>query len=171
MQQAVITREESRRIPDLDVGAGVRRFSASDETAFVFEFSLPLPLFDRNQGALRAAHSRLAGMQAKRHAAFIASREELGKSYEELVASFEQAVAFRDQILPDAQEAAAMAQDAYLRGRFRFTDVLDTQRRLFELRGHYFTALANYHAAVARIERLIAMDLVTAASESDERRR
>jgi len=45
--------ENAKKIPDLTVSGGVRRLNENDDTAFVMGFSVPLPLFDRNQGALR----------------------------------------------------------------------------------------------------------------------
>ena len=54
-----------------------------------------------------------------------------------------------------AEEALQSAENAYLRGRFRYLEVLDTQRTLFELRGRYVAALTTYHSAVAHVERLI----------------
>ena len=48
---------------------------------------------------------------------------------------------------------------AYRRGALRYLDVLDARRTLFELRGQYVEALANYHTATADVERLIAKPL------------
>ena len=52
--------EKSRGIPDLTVSLGLRNIRETEDTALVAGLSLPLPLFDRNQGAARAARERLA---------------------------------------------------------------------------------------------------------------
>ena len=46
------------------------------------------------------------------------------------------------------------AADAYAKGLFRYLEVLDAQRTLFELHGQHLQALAAYHAAEADLERL-----------------
>lgn len=55
-------RSASRYTPDVTVGAGFRQIEGPfDETGLLLSFSVPLPLFDRNQGEYRA---RLADAQA-----------------------------------------------------------------------------------------------------------
>ena len=54
-QQHMIELEKSFRIPDLTVSVGPRRFEETGQSAWVAGISLPIPIFDRNQGARRAA--------------------------------------------------------------------------------------------------------------------
>ena len=65
----------------------------------------------------------------------------------------------RDEVLPEATATYESARTAYQRGRLRLTDVLDTQRTLFDLRSRYFDALGSYHVNRADIERLIGAPL------------
>ena len=88
-------------------------------------------------------------------AAAVRARTRLAVSHEALLAAEAEVLALRDRAVPEAEAAFQAAQDAYLRGSMRFTDVLDTERLLFELKSRYFAALADYHGAVADIERLI----------------
>ena len=56
-------RSASRATPDVTVGAGFRQIEGPfDETGLLLSFSVPLPLFDRNQGEFqaRAAEARAA---------------------------------------------------------------------------------------------------------------
>ena len=158
-QRAAVAFEKALRAPDLSLGAGVRRFSETDDTALVLGAALPLLVFDRNQGAARAADNRLARVQAESRAAAVEVRAELATVYEEFGATYGEVVALRDAILPEAQLASDTVRDAYMRGLFGFTDVLEAQRNLYELRGRYFEALARYHVAKANLERLIAEPL------------
>jgi cobalt-zinc-cadmium efflux system outer membrane protein len=68
-RQATVALEEARRIPNFTEGGAVRRLSGTRDTALVFNFSLPIPLFDRNQGALLEARYRLAQAGEERRAA------------------------------------------------------------------------------------------------------
>lgn len=154
-QRAVLGLEKAQGVPDVGVGGGVRRLGETDDNAFLLGVAVPLAFFDRNQGAARAAEYRLEKAREERRAAGVQARAELAIAYEALLAAFEEVRALREEILPEAQLASETAADAYRKGLFRFTDVLDTQRTLFELRGRYFGALAEYHEAVADLERLV----------------
>lgn len=45
--------------------------------------------------------------------------------------------------------------EGYRQGKFRYLDVLDAQRTLFDAQAKYIEALANYHEASVEVERLI----------------
>jgi len=68
-REAALSLERAMRVPDLTVAGGARYFRELDETAFVLGISLPLPLFDRNQGGIREARTRLAQTEARQAAA------------------------------------------------------------------------------------------------------
>jgi cobalt-zinc-cadmium efflux system outer membrane protein len=78
----------------------------------------------------------------------------LGSAYQELAARHEEVSRLREGILPSAREAFEQVRDGYVRGLFRNVDVLDAQRRLFELRLREIEALRSYHEAKAEVERL-----------------
>lgn len=61
----------------------------------------------------------------------------------------------RQEVLPGAQSAYAAAREGYRLGKFGFLDVLDAQRTLFGAKTQYLLAQADYHKAVAEVERLI----------------
>ncbi|NNE17988.1 MAG: TolC family protein [Myxococcales bacterium] len=161
-RQASVELQKAGRIPDLGLGVGVRRFEsdAGGFNAFVAELSLPLPIFDRNQGATNAAERRLEMGKEQRRAARVRAETLLGTTHQALTISEGEVASLRDEVLPEATSAYDTAQQAYTRGRMRLTDVLDTQRTLFALRSRYYDALAEYHRGKAEIERLIGAPLV-----------
>jgi len=59
-RRAALRLEKARGVPDLTIGGGVRRFEQTDDEALVFSLTLPLPLFDRNQGGILGATAQLA---------------------------------------------------------------------------------------------------------------
>jgi cobalt-zinc-cadmium efflux system outer membrane protein len=153
-RRAVLSLEESRRVPDVLVGVGGRRFNEDEDHAAVLELSLPLPIFDRNQGAIVEATERLAKAQAQRAAAEASVRSALTRAYHQLRAAFDRVTSLRDHVIPRAQAVFTGARDAHARGLFRHLEVLDAQRTLFEVRSQYLRALAAYHGARADVERL-----------------
>ena len=158
-RQARLDLEKARQTPNVEMGAGVRYFSADDTAALIFETRLPLMLFDSNQGGVQEAAARLAKANAEERAAEVQSRTALAAAQQSLFSAFEEVSSLRNTILPQARAAFEEVGQAYLRGLFRYLDVLDAQRTLFELRRQYIEALASYHTAVADVERLIAEPL------------
>jgi cobalt-zinc-cadmium efflux system outer membrane protein len=169
-QRAALALERSLRVPDVTVGGGLRWVQETDDAALVLEVGLPLPIIDRNQGAILAAERRIAVSSEQQRAAQFRIQAALATTYEELAGAAKEAVTLRDQVLPEAASASETAQHAYTQGLFTLTDVLDTQRTLFELRSRYVTSLTRYHFAAAEIERITGRsfeELLKAGEEAD----
>jgi len=154
-RQATVALEEARRIPNVTANGGVRRLNETRDTALIMQLTLPIPLFDRNQGALLAARYQLARAGEERRTAEVRVLTELAATYAELSSAFAEATALQNDVLPGAQSAFEAFSEGYRQGKFGFLDVLDAQRTLFEARGRYIEALTAYHQAVADMERLI----------------
>jgi cobalt-zinc-cadmium efflux system outer membrane protein len=176
--------EKAKRIPDLTVSAGVQLFEETTDSAvapaagtapqtgqgvqrsrkrtdnaFVLGVSIPIPIFDRNQGRILEARYRLNQVEQERKAAKVRLLTELADTYQALSAAFAEATALKREVLPGAERAFEAAGEGYRQGKFGYLDVLDSQRTLFEARGGYIEALASYHKAVVDVERLIGEDI------------
>lgn len=155
---------KAQGVPDLTSRVGARYFSENDNTALVFEFSLPLPIFDRHQGDVLAAHLHVAKASQEQRATEVAVKSALAAAYQELAAAYTEAVALRDKALPAAQRAFDATQTGFQRGQFDFLAVLDAQRTLTEARSQYIDALAAYRRAVVEVEGLIGQSIDTLAT-------
>ncbi len=155
-REALVELEDARRIPDVTAAAGFRWHAEPDDAALVAGFSVPLPLFDQNQGDRAAARADLRRARSERRAAEATLGTELERAYQELSARHEEIVELRDGILPAARDAFDGVRDGYRRGLFRNTDVLQAQRTLVELRLREIDAVRAYHVARAALERLTA---------------
>jgi cobalt-zinc-cadmium efflux system outer membrane protein len=76
----------------------------------------------------------------------------------------------REQAIPQAEHAYEGARDAYSRGLFRYLEVLDAQRTLFELRAEYLAVLATYYEASAELSRWTGDSQRGSAQNADEGR-
>lgn len=153
-RDAVVALEDARRIPDIEAGAGAKRLEESGDTAIIAVLGVPLPIFDRNQGARAAARSDLRKAEHEKRAVHARLAAALESAYQELAARFDEVTRLRDEILPGAGEAFEQVRQGYAQGLFRNVDVLDAQRRLFELRLRELEVLRGYHQAKAEVERL-----------------
>ncbi len=162
-RQALFTLEKARRIPDITVNAGITRYHDDvskgirvNDTAAMVGISIPLPLFDRNQGNLIAAQQRINRAVDEQAATDLQLKALLTQAYESLIAADAQIGKLRDEILPGAKETFRMASRGYELGRFGFLELLDAQRTLFQNQTLYLQALANYQRLINEVERLIA---------------
>ena len=155
-RKALLELEEARRIPDVTLGAGVRRYLFTDETTAVLNFTVPIPVFDRNQGNLIEAHQRISKAIDEQAAINLQFNMDLVRSYEALTASQNEITTLRNEVIPGAVSAFNTANRGYELGRFSFLEMLDAQRTLFQNKVLYVRALANYQRLVNEIERLTA---------------
>jgi cobalt-zinc-cadmium efflux system outer membrane protein len=139
---------------NLAFGGGVRRLNESSDLALVASFSISLPTFNRNQGAIREAEVRRLQTNAARDAAFIRARATVYGLYEELSASRSRVETLRAEALPQADRALQETEYGYQRGRFSYLELATAQRDQLELRVALIDAGADYHRILAEIERL-----------------
>ncbi len=154
-RSAALDLEKAKAIPDVTISAGWQRFGDTRDNAAIVGVSIPLPLFDRNQGGVLEAKSKEAKAREESRAAELKAHAALADAYQSLSSSLAAASGLKEQVLPAARLAFETAQEGYREGKFSFLDVLDAQRTLFETRGKYIEALAGYHKARAEVERLI----------------
>ena len=143
------------RIVDPTLALGLRNFNDSDDNALVFGFSLPLPLFDRNQGNVQAATHRLAAAQAQEANGRLQSRAGIYESWQSLAASSAEAQALHEQIIPTAQQTFEAASYGYQSGKFGVLEVQDAQRSLGEVRARYLDVLIAAQLAGVELQQLL----------------
>ena len=165
--EAVISGQESlalakaKRIPDIDMSAGVSRFEEDGSYAGIVGLSIPLPLFDRNTGGIFAAKHQAIRAEYEQSAARLRTMTDLAEAHNRLEAARAEALAIKAELLPGAQQAFDAAQIGYRVGKYGYLDVLDTQRTLSEAKSGYLNVLADYHKAAADVERLTGTALGT----------
>ncbi|QOU06031.1 TolC family protein [Pseudomonas fluorescens] len=152
--EASIGLEKAQRIPDLDVSIGSQYDASARERVNLVGVSMPIPLFNRNQGNVLAATRRADQARDQRNAAELRLRTETRQALDQWQTANTEVRAFNQQILPAAQSAVDAATRGFEMGKFNFLDVLDAQRTLIAARTQYLTATAQATEAWVRIERI-----------------
>jgi len=155
-RQATVKLEEAKAIPDITVSGGARWLNEIDDQGFLFGVSVPLVLFDRNQGNILEARYRLVKAEHEKESVKISVSAELAMAYRDLSSAYIEVRSLEKDVIPSAKSAYGSIFEGYRQGKFDFLDVLDSQRTLFDARFQYISALADYHNAVTEIERLTA---------------
>ncbi|HUT01037.1 MAG TPA: TolC family protein [Phycisphaerae bacterium] len=161
---AALSLQRAQAVPDVTVGVGVRhaRETEDNDRALLVTVGVPLPVFDRNRGAIAKARFGLLKARSSQRAAEVQARADLQDAYETLASAREEALSLRDEVLPAAQRSYQAAGESFRHGKSGYLDLLDAQRTLIKARQGHVEALAAYHRAVAEIEGLIGESLESA---------
>lgn len=146
----------SQRIPDITISAGARRLSETNDTAAVIGIAIPFPLFNNGAAAVSQAQAEQTRADANRRIAVIEAEQAIASAQAELANAAATARSAGGPGLAAASEAARIARIGYSQGKFSQLDLLEAERTLAETRAAFTDALAAYHDAEARLERLTA---------------
>jgi cobalt-zinc-cadmium efflux system outer membrane protein len=131
-RRAAVDLAKANAIPDVTVGVGVRNFQETNDNAAVAAVSIPLPLFNRNQGEIAKARFGVLKARMDEEAAKAEVRAELEEAYQRMAAAYQEAASLRDTVLPAAKRSYEAFENSYTQGKAEYLDVLDAQRQLLE---------------------------------------
>ncbi len=132
-------------LPDVTVSAGVRWYNESDERAYLFGLSLPLPLWNRNQDQIAALRREITAVRLDLRSEELVLRREFTRVKSALDRVLREIYTLENELLPRAREIYRRNLEAYRFGKMEFLRVLDAQRTLFELRLSRLEAYRRYH--------------------------
>lgn len=117
--------------------------------------SVPVPLFNRNQGAIYRAERELAAANQALLQLELALKQRLAPVYERYAAAQQQTTLYRDTILPQAEESLRLTRDMYQAGEVNYTGLLVAQRTFAVTNQDYLDAVLRLRTAEAEIEGLL----------------
>jgi outer membrane protein, heavy metal efflux system len=152
--RANIERQEVQAIPNLQflLAGGVD--NGTNSQMLNAQVGLPVPLFNKNQGNIMAAHAEMtrACQDLRRIELAIESRmARAAQEYESAAAAVEQ---YRQMILPKAAETLKLTEDAYEAGEFGFLQILVARRTYFDANLEYVIAQSELAKAKAYLDGL-----------------
>ncbi len=117
-----------------------------------FGVSLPLRIFDRNQGEIARTRAEIDRADAQRDATVVQALSEISAALSTLTSEREKVRMLREVYLPKAQQARDTVEFAYRRGGVSLLDFLDAQRTYRETTQEHLRALGNYLTAIDQLE-------------------
>ena len=153
-KQADFQYQQAQRVPDVILGAGARQIRETDDTAFLFSVSLPIPVWDRNQGAIEEARHMLARADAQRRAAEQDLYRQLNSAFSIMTATCGEAKRLQSRIIPSASQTVTKLEEGYDQGRFGVLDLLNGITTLNEAKSRQIDSLVTCHISAAEIEYL-----------------
>lgn len=151
---AELSGARAKAVPDITLGVGYRHYNETADSGMVFSLSVPLPVFDQNQGNILEASESLRRAEAEEAIARSALISQLGRAYDALKASYDEIGLLRTSTVPGARNAFEGIESGYAEGRYTLLELLDSQSVLTDTTLRELDALVSYHTALATLEGL-----------------
>ena len=114
--------------------------------------SVPLRIFDRNQGEIARTRAEIDRADALREAAAVQVLADVDSALSQVANQREKVLLLRDTYLPKAQRARDTVEFAYRRGGVSLLDFLDAQRTYRETSLEHLRTLGAYWGALYQLE-------------------
>lgn len=154
--RAIVSRERAAASTDFTAELGVKRFEDSRDTAVVFGLSMPIPIFDRNQGNIAAASADVNAANARQLRALAEAVRRMNEADSVLRAAQARVATLETSAVPAANEALELARAGFEAGRFTLLDVLDAEEAFASAQSALIDARRDRANAAAALSRAVA---------------
>lgn len=125
--EAAVRQQIAESRLDPAVGVGVRHVRETGDFGLVAGVSMPLRLFDNNQGNVAAARAALAAVDARRASTLANTTARARNAIAAVEAAERRVDALQGSAMPEAAEALRLALRSYEEGRASLLELLDAQ--------------------------------------------
>lgn len=117
--------------------------------------SVPIPVFNRNQGAIAQANHELMAARQALNELELSLQKKLASTFEQYANNRNQTERYRAMILPSAEESLALTRKMYAAGEANYTALLTSQRTYSQTQLNYLEAVRALRIAEAEIEGML----------------
>lgn len=157
--EALLGLERANGKPNLTLSGGLKRSEADKANSFVAGISLPIPVFDRNQGNVRALAARLEEVTYESEQSSSEAEAELSTILKTLDRLHSSHAALDTLILPKASQVFESLRHAYENGRTPYSEFLEGRRRLIDVRSQHIHVHLQIRREAIALERLLGISL------------
>jgi len=150
-READVRLQKADRVPDVTLGVSARQIRETDDTAVLFNVTVPIPVFNRNQGAIHEARQMVLKTDAEQQAARLELYRRLSDAYADMAASCLETRNLTTGIVPAAERTLRQLEDGYAEGRFGVLDLLDANAVLANARRRAVDSLVACRSRAAEI--------------------
>jgi len=153
---AGVREQIAERRLDPAVGVGVRHVRETGDVGLVAGLSMPLRLFDRNQGNIDAARQAANAADARRVSALATTTARARNAIANVEAAQRRVEALEKAAVPEASEALRLAELSYREGRASLLELIDIQNAYTAARTSLTEARLTLALATAELGRILA---------------
>jgi cobalt-zinc-cadmium efflux system outer membrane protein len=164
----------AERMPNLTAGIAYQRENTAIDVAgeefkdldnlISLSLSMPIPLFDRNQGGIREAAARKASAAARTVFTRQSVEREVEAAHARLAAAEKTLLLYAIGIVPQLEENLKLVQEAYQVGEVGILTVIEEQKKFFEVNEGYLNALHARQTARIELEKAVGVNLSSETS-------
>ncbi|WP_395745027.1 TolC family protein [Prosthecobacter sp.] len=153
--------EKANRVPDLTVGVGWTNSTYSGNTTSPqpnynmvgMQFSLPLPIWNRNKAGIASAQAQASQAQLELDAAEVQAGVDVRQALSLYGIARQRVELYQAGALKDADAALEKRVLSYKRGGSSLLELLDAQRKANEVWESFYSAQSDYARAVIELHR------------------
>lgn len=150
-----VQRQQAQPTPNVSAQLGVGHDLATDQQFANVQLSLPLPVHNKNQGNIQAAHAEYCEATQNVERIRMSIRRDLARVMREYQVAEVTVRQYEETILPKAEEALELMQGARDAGEFDFLRVLTARRAYFDANIKYVVALGQLAQANSKLDGLL----------------
>jgi cobalt-zinc-cadmium efflux system outer membrane protein len=124
-------------------------------SALSFSFSIPLPIFDRNQGTIAQTRYAIAQAQEQQKATNGQVLTDVHDAYLGVLSNDKVVQIYRNGPLDDAKRSRDISEYAYRRGAIALLDFLNAERNYRAVQLAYRQAVASYATALEQLRQAV----------------
>jgi cobalt-zinc-cadmium efflux system outer membrane protein len=128
--QLHLRRQQAEPIPNVSLSAGYVRQNQNRANDWTIGASVPVPLWNRNQGAIQTAQAELGSAIRQVALAETELTDRVAAAIRDFASARQRADRYRTAILPRAKESYDLSVKGYQGGQFEYLRVLEAQRSL-----------------------------------------
>jgi cobalt-zinc-cadmium efflux system outer membrane protein len=139
----------------VDLTSAVEFSHVSGQSSLSASFSIPLPIFDRNQGEIARTRFALTQSQESSQAASDTVLTDVHNNYEAFSTNQKIVQLYLSGYLKQAHDSRDISEYAYKRGAASLLDFLDAERSYRSTQLSYRQALANYLISIEQLKEAV----------------
>jgi cobalt-zinc-cadmium efflux system outer membrane protein len=141
--RCALARARVEPIPDVTAQASVQYDDHTNDTIAGAQVTLPIPLWNRNQGGIARAQGDLIAANRRLDIVELRLARDLAAEFQAYETALARATTIREQILGRAQQTLDAATQGYQAGELDFLAFLTVQRTYFQANLEYLSALGE----------------------------
>ena len=142
-------------VPDIDTQLSVQHDDSTGDTIVGVQVSVPIPLWDRNQGGIRQAQAEVTGAKQNVERVRLSLNKRLASVFRDYSDAAVTAENYSTEILPLAGRTFELVQKGYKQGEVGYLDLLAAQQTFSQTNLSYLDALGSLWASYLQIDGLL----------------
>jgi cobalt-zinc-cadmium efflux system outer membrane protein len=150
--QVAVRRAYRERLPDVEVGVGLRHDNHSGDDLTDVQIGFPLPIFNRNQGNIYAARAELLAAEGDMRQIELGLQDRLAMAFRRYDNARHEVQRYADRILPRARQSLELVRKGYEERQIDYLTLLASQRTFFQTSLAYLQSVRELREAAILIE-------------------